>query len=119
MTTLQDLLARNPLSRALYEAVRAAVAEGGPYEEIVQKSQVHFRARRAFAWVWIPEQYLRRPAAPLVLTVALPTRDPSPRWKEVVEPAPGRFIHHLELRQMDDVDEEVRAWLRSARAAAE
>ena len=61
------------------------------------KSQVAFRRRRAFAWAWMPGQYLHGQVAPLVLTVALPARDPSPRWKQVVEPAPGRFIHHLEL----------------------
>jgi hypothetical protein len=41
-------------------------------------------------------------------------RDESPRWKEVSEPSRGRFVHHLELRSIDDVDDEVEAWLREA-----
>jgi hypothetical protein len=62
----------------------------------------------------MPEQYLHRSAAPLVLTVGLRRRDPSPRWKQVVEPAPGRFTHHLVLYATADLDDEVRGWLREA-----
>jgi hypothetical protein len=27
---------------------------------------------------------------------------------------PGRFMHHLEIRRVRDIDAEVRAWLRTA-----
>ncbi len=62
--------------------------------------------------------YLRRAPTPLVLTVLLGRRDGSPRWKEVVEPAPGRFTHHLELQTSAEIDDEVRAWLQEAWDAA-
>jgi hypothetical protein len=52
--------------------------------------------------------------APLVLTLSLPYRDPSPRWKEIVEPSPGMFTHHLELWDLREVDAEVETWLRKA-----
>lgn len=78
------------------------------------KSQVSFRRRKAFAWVWMPSQYLHRKAAPLVLTFCFYERDISPRWKEIVEPAPGRFTHHLGLYSVAEVDDEVRNWLREA-----
>ena len=51
---------------------------------------------------------------PLVLTLSLGRRDNSPRWKEVVEPKAGRFTHHLELRSEDEIDGEVRSWIREA-----
>jgi hypothetical protein len=41
-------------------------------------------------------------------------RDPSPRWKQVVEPARGRFMHHLELTSAADIDHEVQSWLQAA-----
>jgi hypothetical protein len=63
----------------------------------------------------MPGKYLRRKAAPLVPSVSLPDRDVSPRWKSIVEPAPGRFMHHLELYTIDEIDDEVRAWLWAAR----
>jgi hypothetical protein len=77
----------------------------------VTKSQVAFYRRRAFAWAWMPGKYVRGRVAPLVLTVALPFRDTSSRWKEIVEPRQGRFIHHLELRDPRQIDEDVREWV--------
>lgn len=58
--------------------------------------------------------YLRGDHSPLVLTLALRRRDPSRRWKQIVEPANGRYTHHLELQSAHDIDDEVRAWLHEA-----
>lgn len=116
--TLDEFFARHEEARQLFDALRAAVDALGPAEVRVTRSQVAFRRRRAFAWAWMPGAYLRGPVAPLVLTVALRRRDPSPRWKEVVEPYPGRFTHHLELRSAEEIDGEVRAWLEEAWARA-
>ena len=138
--TLERFFAGQDESWRIFDALRLAVATIGHAELQlrVTKSQVAFRRRRPFAWAWMPGMYLQRPRptplteggqggipatlppryAPLVLTVALRRRDPSPRWKEVVEPAPGRFTHHLELRSAAEIDDEVRAWLREAWEAA-
>jgi hypothetical protein len=86
----------------------------GEMETHVTKSQVAFRRCRAFAWAWVPGKYLRGKVAPLVLTLALRRRDPSPRWKEIVEPRPGWFTHHLELSSSGEIDDQVNAWLREA-----
>lgn len=80
----------------------------------VSKSQIAFRRRRNFALVWMPKMYLKREAAPLVLTILASQRLKSRRWKEVVEPSGGRFTHHLELYDAGDVDAEVDQWLRAA-----
>jgi hypothetical protein len=84
----------------------------------VTKSQVAFRRNKAFAWAWTPDRYLHGKHAPLVLTLGFPYRDGSPRWKEIVEPKPGRFTHHLELYSTTDIDDEVRTKLRAAWDAA-
>ncbi len=110
--TLDEFFKNHPDARQLFEALRRLVAELGEVELAVTKSQVAFRRKKAFAWAWMPGMYLRnRPVAPLVLSLSLPARDPSPRWKEVVEPARGRFMHHLELYSADQLDDEVRQWL--------
>ena len=49
-----------------------------------------------------------------MLSVSLPVRDDSPRWKEVVHPSPRAWMHHLELTSVTDVDDEVATWLREA-----
>jgi hypothetical protein len=103
-----------PEARPLYDAVRRAAAGLGPWTTRIGKTQIAFRREHPFAAVWVPERHLRRPAAPLVLTIFARHRIASPRWKEVVEPAPGRFTHHLEVFQREDVDTEVAGWLRQA-----
>lgn len=106
-------------ARRLFDAVAEAVKAAGPCTVSVTKSQIAFRRKRGFAWAWTPDRWLRASAvAPLVLSIALPRRDRSKRWKEVVEPRPRRFMHHLELYAPEDVDDEVRAWLREAWADA-
>ena len=116
--TIETFFAQQTLSQQIFEAVRAAIEQIGPAEMRVSKSQIGFRRRRVFASVWMPEQYLRRKAAPLVLTLSFRHRDSSPRWKEIVEPAPGRFTHHLELYTVEEVDAEVVEWIRQAWEAA-
>jgi hypothetical protein len=112
--TLEEFFEGQELSRQLFDALRGMIEKLGPVELRVTKSQIAFRRGKAFAWAWMPGKYLRRKAAPLVLSVSLPERDASPRWKQIVEPAPGRFMHHLELYAIDEIDDEVRAWLQVA-----
>ena len=116
--TLDEFFGRQPGSRRIFDALHSAADALGPAQIRVTKSQVAFCRRRAFAWAWMPGVYLRGRHAPLVLTLSLRRRDPSPRWKEIVEPAPGRFTHHLELYSPTDIDDEVRGWLQEAWAAA-
>ena len=59
-------------------------------------------------------QYLHRRVAPLALTFVFDHKDPSARWKEIVEPLPGHFTHPLELISLDEIDTEVERWLMEA-----
>jgi hypothetical protein len=99
---------------AVYEKVRAIVDRLGPFDVRVSKSQVAFRRRRGFAYLWMPGKYLRKPTAEVVLSIALGRLDESRRFKEVVHPAPAHWMHHLEIHGLGDVDEEVADWLREA-----
>jgi hypothetical protein len=116
--TLDEFFSGHDESRRLFEAIRRAVDSAGPAEIRITRSQVAFRRRKAFAWVWRPGQYLRGSTAPLVLTLPFGRRDESPRWKQVVEPVRGRFTHHLELFASSDIDDQVRSWLQEAWQAA-
>lgn len=114
MATIDIFFTGQDKSRQIFQVIRLAIEAIGPTEVRISKSQISFRRRRVFARVWIPGQYLRGKVAPLVLTLSFHSRDRSPRWKEIVEPAPQRFMHHLELYSIADIDEEVRNWLRDA-----
>lgn len=78
----------------------------------MSKSQIGFSRKHPFAAVWRPGQYLGGVHSPLVSSVFLRRKDASPRWKEVVEPKLGRFTHHLEINDANEVDVQVRGWLR-------
>jgi hypothetical protein len=112
--TLDEFFSGYEESRRIFEALQAAIEPFGRVEVRVTKSQVAFRRGKALAWAWIPDRYLHGGHAPLVLSLAFPSRDDSARWKQIVEPAPGRFMHHLELRSEAEIDDEVRGWLREA-----
>jgi hypothetical protein len=113
-----EFLNKQPDAKPLFAAVQMAVNKIGKASIRVTKSQIAFRRHKNFAYVWVPRQFLHGNVAPLVLTLSFPTRIPSPRWKQVVEPSPGHFTHHLELRKVEDVDDEVIGWLRIAWDAA-
>ena len=114
MTSIDDYFNHRDNSKALFEILLPIIKDTGNSEMSISKSQIAFHRKKAFAWVWIPGKYLRGKTAPLVLTIALPYRDPSHRWKEVVEQETGHFIHHLELFTNADIDSEASDWLRTA-----
>lgn len=103
-----------PEARAIFDVARDAIATLGTAELQVTKSQIAFRHGRGFAWAWTPDRYLRGETAPLVLSISLNRADTSPRWKEVVEVPGNHWMHHLELGDASDIDDEVRRWLREA-----
>lgn len=115
--TPEDFFRGFPQGLELYAAVARAVHDLDDVSIRVTKSQIAFRRRRGFAYVWRPGQYVRSDV-PAVLTIALPRPLVSDRIKSVVHPASGVWIHHLELLDPRDVDEEVRTWLAEAYASA-
>jgi len=112
--TLDEFFSGFDEARRIFDALQTAINALGAVEVRVTRSQVAFRRRKAFAWAWTPGRYLHGLHAPLVLTLSFARRDNSPRWKEIVEPAPGCFTHHLELHSEAEIDEQVQRWLREA-----
>jgi Domain of unknown function (DUF5655) len=112
--TPEEHFAGHPLALAVLDVVRMLLA---PYDDVQVRtttSQVAFRRRRGFAYLWLPGRYLARPTAGLVLSVVLGRRDESPRWKEVAHPSPAHWMHHLEVTDVTDLDGEVAGWLQEA-----
>jgi len=117
--SIDEFFSGRPESRRLFDALSTAISELGPVEIRVTRSQVAFWRTHPFAWAWVPGKYIHGDHAPLVLTVSLRRHDLSPRWKEVVQPARGRFTHHLELRQASEIDDQIRSLLKEASSLAE
>lgn len=116
-STPEEVFRGSPLGLELLRGVELMLAGFPPSTMRATKSQVAFRGRRGFAYMWWPARYLTSDV-PAVLSIALPRRITSERFKEVVNPAPGVWMHHLELRSMADLDDEVAGWLGEARQVA-
>ena len=108
-----DLFAGHPAGLAIHERVASVVDALGAVESRTSRSQVAFRHGRGFASVWRPGQYVDSDV-PAVLSIALPREVAAARFKEVVHPSPSVWMHHLELHDVSQVDDEMRDWLREA-----
>lgn len=107
-----------PLGIGAFGWTCGVVAGLGPATVRLTTSEVSLRRRVAFAHLWRPDRWLAHPGAEVVLSVGTRGRIDSPRFKEVVEPHPGRFIHHLEVHGEQDLDDELAGWLALAYAQA-
>jgi Domain of unknown function (DUF5655) len=116
--TPEGFFSGRPEALTVFETVRTVLGEHGPFSVRTSKSQVAFRRRRGFAFIWIPGQYPRKPAVKVVLSIALARQEQSPRFKEVAHPAPRIWMHHLELIDASAIDDEVVDWLREAADSA-
>jgi len=116
--TPETFFAGSPVGLRLFTEVRRAVATLGDATVSVTKSQIAFRRRKGFAFVWRPGQYVRS-SVPAVLSIALGREVTSGRIKEVAHPSATVWMHHIELREPRDVDEQVHEWLREAFDSAE
>ena len=113
--TPEELFAGRPAAFRFFSAVRAFVVSLGPVEIRVTKTQISFTARTGFAWVWLPQMWIRKqPDESIVVSFALRRKITDVRVKQVAEPRPGRFMHHVVIRREADLDDEVRGWVREA-----
>lgn len=110
----EEFFAGHPAAFAVFDRVRSILDEAGPHQVRTSKSQVCFRRGRGFAFLWLPGRYLRGDVAEVVLSIAMDRPIVSARFKEVVQPAPGHWMHHLEVRDPGEIDDEVATWLRDA-----
>ncbi len=69
--TPEDFFADHPLGLEVFQKVRSELLSLGRIDVRVTKSQVAFRRDRAFAYLWLPGHYLRKPGAEVVLSIAL------------------------------------------------
>jgi len=98
---------------ALYLTLEAVLRNILPaFDTRVQKSQITWQNRHVFGCVSIPRKAAHRPG--LTVTFGLGRREADPRIAASVEPHPGRWTHHVLLRDPEDIDPQLLAWLAEA-----
>jgi hypothetical protein len=106
-TVEEHLNGREPVVRAIYDAVVTASRKLGPVEEDPKKTSIHLNRRTAFAGV-----ATRKDA--VVLTIKAPADIQSPRIHKHEQASANRW--HLDVRLTDprQVDAELKQWLAAA-----
>lgn len=96
----------------LYRAIEAYLLTFGDVTVKHDRTQTAFVRKVQFAWVSMPRR--RADAGAVMLSIALPGRAESPRILHAAEVSPGRWMHHLLIREEGELDAEVRSWLDAA-----
>lgn len=102
-----------PLYRAFEERLLSEL-EGVVIQP--QKSQITLKNRRVFGAVsfLLARKAKDRPDPYITVTLGLNRRESSPRVDQASEPYPGRWTHHLVIGSVEEIDDELMAWVREA-----
>jgi predicted 2-oxoglutarate/Fe(II)-dependent dioxygenase YbiX len=112
--TPEEFLGESVLGRAVFEAVQETLSSFGDVTVSTTRSQIALKRRRGLTYIWLPGMELARPQAEVVVSIALDRAVATPRFNEIANPSAGIWQHHLEVRSVAEVDDEVRNWLRAA-----
>jgi hypothetical protein len=93
---------------SLYEHFSALVHDCGPVQIAPAKTRIGFQVRMIFAAV--NKLNDRGLDAHVVLTRCLE----SPRFRRIETMTPRCYVHHFRVESVNELDEEVRNWLREA-----
>ena len=113
--TVKGFFKGRPDSYGLFLRTKSLMNTLGPVKVSVSKTHISFGAKRKFAWVWLPQQWIEdRPQKSITLTFDNCRRIVSKKLESSVEPYPGRWTHHVLIASSDDLDDEIRLWLGEA-----
>lgn len=87
----------------------------------VSKSQSSFSLKYGYAFVSFNpcRKAAERPKVWMTVTFGLGYRKDSPRIDMATEPYPNRWTHHVMVESVDNIDEELLAWIDEATVFAE
>jgi hypothetical protein len=98
---------KDPSIRALFVAMRRAVAACGPVTVLPEKTRIAFQVRMSFAQVSPRRHWLDG-------HLVLARRLPHPRFRRIDSLSRRNHVHHFRIASPGEVDAEFRGWLREA-----
>jgi hypothetical protein len=111
---MEALFEAYPAAIAVTRAVHRHLAGLGPVEMAATKTQVSFRHRIRFAWVWMPKQSAGSGPDVPVVSFGLRQRLGSERiWTSFLARR-DVWTHHVLVPRAKDVDAQLKGWLREA-----
>lgn len=104
--------AGRPEGLALYETFRFRLLTLlGEVRIKVQRTQITFAGKYGFAFVSLPR---RKGGRGIVVSFGTFDRQDSPRIQYVSEPYPNRWTHHVSVRCMEEINQELMNWIQEA-----
>lgn len=100
---------RPPALRALFRRYVALARENGPVTVYAQKSRLVFQARARFAGAVVRKGWLEG-------AVWFKRRVVHPRFFRILTVTPRDHVHYFRLEREEDLDDDVRGWLRESYA---
>ena len=102
-----------PAETALFQAIeRCMLAHSSDITVKHDRTQTAFVRKVQFVWVSLPRR--KSDAGAVMLSIGLPGRVWSPRIQYAAEVAPGRWMHHLIIRDESELDAEICGWMEAA-----
>ena len=101
----------------LYQAFEEILFDSFPVvNKRVQKTQITFSNRHIFACVSFArvKRKAELPMRYMVITLGLPAPLDSERIVVKTEPYPGRWTHHIVVSALEELDEELLSWIKTA-----
>jgi hypothetical protein len=113
--TVDKLFGERKVALQLFRTVQSFIENLGEVNTEITKTQVSFGTKRKFAWVWLPQLWIKnQPKNSIVLTFALDHHIENKKIKEVVEPSPGKWTHHIVIKNSSDFNDEIKSWVEEA-----
>jgi hypothetical protein len=106
------LAGKDPEVVAVFRRLVELAEANGPVTVLPEKTRIAFQARMSFAAVTLRRRWLDG-------HVVLARRLEDPRFRRVDSLSPRNHVHHFRLARLDEVDDQVAAWLAEAYAVGE
>ena len=104
----QFLAGKSAHAVSLYKHFSALVNECGPVQIAPAKTRIGFQVRMIFAAVNKLSEY------GLDAHVVLTRRLQGSRFTRIEKMTPRCYVHHFRVESLDELDDEVKSWLREA-----
>jgi len=117
--SIQDVLAEDPKAQTLLNLVTDFLIALPAVESLTRKTQASFKHGRAFAWIWLPQMWIKKqPRGSITVTFGLDRQVRDRRIKQSIEPYSGRHTQHAIITRAAEFDDQVKSWLREAHRVA-
>ena len=91
-------------AKTLFDAIAAEVKRNGPVEIIPEKTRIAFHRRMSFLSVVVRKERL-------LLGFVFARRIENPRFDKIETYSPRNHWHRLPIAQLEEIDDDVRAWI--------